>query len=57
MRTFTIEIQEFLSKIVEVEADNLDEAINKVKELYKNEEIVLDWQDYVTTEITEYERP
>ncbi len=54
MGTFKIEIQEFLSRIVEVEANSIDEAISKVREMYKNEEIVLDSEDYTTTEIEEY---
>ena len=32
MKTFKIEIQEFLSEIVEIEAKTLEEAILKVKE-------------------------
>lgn len=51
MEKFKVEIQEFLSRIVEVEANSSDEAIFKVRELYRNEEIVLDYSDYVTTEI------
>ncbi|MFZ4797312.1 MAG: DpnD/PcfM family protein [Bacteroidia bacterium] len=54
MKTFKIEIQEFLSNIVEIEAENISDAISKVKELHRNEEIVLDSDDYVTTEIKEY---
>ena len=54
MQTFKIEIREFLSRIVEVEASNSEEAILKVNELYRNEEIVLDSDDYLTTEIEEY---
>lgn len=54
METFKIEIQEFLSKIIEIEASNAEEAILKVKELYQSEEIILDSEDYVTTEIEEY---
>lgn len=54
METFKIEIQEFLSRIIEVEAENIDEAISKTKENYQNEEIVLDNDDFVTTEIKEY---
>lgn len=54
METFKIEIQEFLSRIIEVEAESSDEAISKVREMYRNEEIVLDSNDYVTTEIEEY---
>lgn len=54
METFKIEVQEFLSRIVEIEAKNIDEAISKVTEMYQNEEIVLDYEDFVTTEIGEY---
>lgn len=54
METFKIEIQEFLSKIIEVEVSNVNEAISKVKEMYKKEEIVLNSEDYVTTKIEEY---
>ncbi len=54
METYKIEIQEFLSKIIEIEAENKEEAISKVKRMYQNEEIVLDSEDYLTTEIEEY---
>jgi hypothetical protein len=55
MKTFNIEIQEFLSKIIEVEANSSGEAIAKVRQMYMNEEIVLSSEDYVTTEIEVYE--
>ena len=55
MEIFKIEIQEFLSKIIEVEAETKDEAISKVCQMYKNEEFVLDSDDYVSTEIGVYE--
>lgn len=51
MGIFKIEIQEFLSRIIEMEAETKDEAVSKVRELYRNEEIVLDSNDYVSTEI------
>ncbi|HMV15420.1 MAG TPA: DpnD/PcfM family protein [Chitinophagales bacterium] len=54
METFKIEIQEFLSRIVEIEAENIDDAVLKVKEMYRQEEIVLSENDYITTEIEEY---
>lgn len=54
METFKVEIQELLSRIIEVEAENVDEAISKIKETYKNAEIVLDSGDFVTSEIKEY---
>ena len=47
METFKIEIQEFLAKVVDVEADNASDAISKVNEKYKKAEIVLDYNDFV----------
>lgn len=54
-KLFKIEIQEFLSRIIEVQAENKDDAIIKVKEMYRKEEVVLDSDDYVTTEFNEYQ--
>lgn len=45
---FEIEIEEVLRKVVAVEARSFDEAMEKVREMYKNEELVLtadDWQE------------
>ena len=47
METFKIEIQELLARVVDIEADNKNEAISKVNELYKKAEIVLDYNDFV----------
>ena len=55
METFKIEIKEFLSKIVEIEAKNVDEAISKVKEMYLEEEVILSENDFVTYEIDKYD--
>lgn len=54
MEKFKIEVQDFLSRIIEIEAENIDEAVLKVKEMYYKEEIVLTENDYITTEIEEY---
>ena len=56
MTTYKIEIQELLSRIIEIEAPSAEEAIDKVKERYRTEEIVLDSDDYVLTEIDEFEK-
>lgn len=45
-----VEITEILQRTVEVDAEDLKDAINKVEELYKNEEIILDYSDYISTE-------
>ena len=51
MKTFEFEIQELLSRIVEVEAKNEDNAFLKVNEMYKKEEIVLDSSDIASFNI------
>lgn len=45
-----IEITETLQRIVEVEANDLEEALSIVMNKYKNEEIILDDKDYKETE-------
>jgi hypothetical protein len=47
METFKIEVQEFLARVVEIEADNLEEALTNVQNRYKKSEIVLDYNDFV----------
>ena len=51
MKTFEIEIKETLSKTIEVEANSIEEAIEKATLLYNNEEIILNSDDYLDTEI------
>lgn len=46
-----IKVQETLERIVEVEASSIDEARDKVEEMYNNEEIVLDYSDFVGMEM------
>ena len=48
---YKIKVQEILERIVEVEASSIDEARDKVEELYNNEEIVLDYSDFVGMEM------
>ena len=40
-KTFQIEILETLSNVVEISAENEQEALLKAQELYRNEDIVL----------------
>lgn len=46
MKTYSIEIKEVLSRVVEVEATSAEEAKDIVFEQYKKEEIILDDGDY-----------
>ena len=57
MKKFKIEVQEILSKIIEIEATDIEQAIYEVKKMYESEEIILNENDYITTEFTNYERP
>lgn len=43
---YKVNIEELLSIIVEVEADSDEEAEEKVREMYMNEDIVLDASDF-----------
>lgn len=51
MKKYQIEVREVLSRVIEVEANNENEALDKVYEMYDNEKIVLDWHDLVEHEI------
>lgn len=47
---YKVEITEILKRMVEVEADSEEQALTKVKQLYDNEEIVIDSNDFNTSE-------
>ena len=40
-KTFQIEVVEMLSNIIEISAENEQEALLKAQELYRNEDVVL----------------
>ena len=46
---FQIEIVETLSYIVEVNAENEQEALSKVRDMYRNEEVILYADDFIDT--------
>lgn len=43
---YRVNVEEILSRIIEVESDNEDDAEEKVKEMYKKQQIVLDAEDF-----------
>jgi len=43
---FKVKITEVLSRVIVVEADSKEEALNKVSDMYNSEEIVLDYSDF-----------
>lgn len=51
METFKIEIQELLSRTIDIQAQNIEEAIEKVNKMYNSEKIVLDYDDLTKREI------
>lgn len=55
-KTYEIEIEEILQRVVEIKANSLEEAIEKVKDKYNNEDIVLDYSDYFETKFNEYNK-
>ena len=52
MKKYRIDVTEVLSRVVEIVADNDDEAMHTVKTMYHNCDIVLDASDYVLTEFS-----
>lgn len=54
-RIYKIEIEELLQRVVEIEAENVNEAIRIAKEKYRKEEYVLDENDFKGVEFSEYE--
>ena len=52
MKKYSIEVLEVLSRIVEVEATDEKDAIEKVGQMYRKCEIVLGDSDYKVTEIS-----
>ncbi|WCM42908.1 DpnD/PcfM family protein [Flavobacterium sp. CBA20B-1] len=55
METFKVEIQELLSRTIDIKAQNIEEAIEKVTGMYNSEEIVLDYDDFKKREIIPFE--
>ncbi len=54
-RVFQIEIVETLSNIVEVNAENEQEALLKAQDMYRNEEVVLYPDDFIDTKFNIFE--
>ena len=50
MKVFKVEITETLRKVVEIEAESQDEADTIARERYSNEDIVLDYSDFMDVE-------
>lgn len=46
MKVYQVEIEEILQKLVKVKANSEDEAIDKVRDRYKDCIYVLDYEDF-----------
>lgn len=53
-KNYEIEIEETLRKVVKINANSLEEALDIAREKYSKEEFVLDYQDYKNTDFREY---
>jgi len=51
MPEYTVEITEYLSRIIRIDAADSVEAERKVRSLYRNQEIILGPKDHIGTEI------
>lgn len=47
MKKYKFNIEEVLNKEVIVEAESFEKAMKKINNLYKDEEIVLDYEDFM----------
>ena len=54
MKTFKLEIKEYLSKVIEVEAETLSDALDIAHDMYNDEEITLGYTDFVINTIDEH---
>ncbi len=48
-KTFQIEVVEMLSNIIEISAENEQEALLKAQDMYKKEEVILHADDCIDT--------
>ena len=47
---YKVNVEELLSRIIEIEAENEEEAEEKVRKMYINEDIILDASDFQSVE-------
>lgn len=50
MKEYHVEVTETLSRVVKIEASSAQEAMQRVREMYRREEIVLGDADFMGTE-------
>lgn len=52
MKKYRIEVTEYLSRIVEIAAEDYENALQTAKAMYRNCDLVLDASDYIATEFS-----
>jgi len=55
MKKYKIEVEEILQRVIEVEAESFEEALEIIEKKYKKEKIVLDWEDFVDVSFRKFE--
>lgn len=53
-KTYQIEIEETLQKVVKIKANSLCEALEIARKGYRDEEYILDYEDFKEVEFSEY---
>ena len=54
MKKYNIEVEEIFQKVYEINANTLEEAKDKAVEMYRNEEIIVDYNDLKETNYREF---
>ncbi len=55
METFKVEVEELLSRTIDVQANDIKEAIAIVEQMYRDEEVVLDYTDLTRQDIVSHD--
>ena len=56
MKKYKIEITETLQKVIEIDADDIDTAILIAKKKYRNQEVILNENDFIEAEFKPFDR-
>lgn len=54
MKEYQVLLKETLERVIEINANSKEEALEIAKEMYINFEVVLDYTDFTGYEISEY---
>ena len=54
MKKYEVLFKETLERVIEINANNKEEALEIAEEMYRNCEVVLDYTDFSGYEISEY---